>query len=95
MDLETMYVKKIGVTSRVGYFRKTFYPVKARTCKNCQFRTRKITYNKNDNTLNGIYSCYFFKTYKEKPLGICIPVRGSGSMAELHSDNVGIWIEKI
>ena len=98
--LESMWEQKRGFGILIGPFRRFFYPVKARSCRNCCFANFIDKYGIERNKQVG---CTFFDTVSSKnkgkygyrkPKNICIPVRDDTMISELHMDSVGSWIMK-
>jgi len=87
--LEKLYNEKRGIPSRVAGRIVTFYVKKARTCKNCYFLTQGWIGNEFIDR-----GCYYFNNDNGKPKGLCIPIRETSFLSEIHANNIGIWIEK-
>ncbi len=94
-QIERLYHLGRGVKVRFSGFEKTFYPVKARTCRNCHFAVRNEWYG--DDYVKG--GCYFFdakinKNGVLKPLGICVPVKDDSDISEGYADALGTQLVK-
>ena len=87
ISIEELYKSGRGIKTLGG---KVFYPTKARTCRNCCL----LKYN----SFSMPDGCYDFDTEvhngRQRPTGICIPVKDRTGLSEIRAEDVMIWIEE-